>query len=286
MTAWFRFYSDALNDPKIQRLPGDVFKFWVNLLCIACAGSGRLPSLADIAFALRLPEAKAAQTVEILKNAGLLDEDSAGLFPHNWAGRQFQSDHSKERVKRHRERPPPLHGRYNAVTVAVTEPLLSRPQIQIQSQSQKQNPSLAASSPSSAREGAAEEDARNFHKICDLLGYDSRDSRNWSVFIRMLTTDGLAFQSQVLPAAERLAKSGNSGKTMGYLRKAAEDEKTRAPAPDAPPPEFEDTDGHGWQNRVRVFREKGLWSAKWGPRPGEAGCRVPALAESHSREAA
>jgi len=32
---WFRFYNDALDNPKVQLLPSDLFKTWVNLLCIA-----------------------------------------------------------------------------------------------------------------------------------------------------------------------------------------------------------------------------------------------------------
>ena len=38
---WFRFYHDAIDDPKVQRLPGDVFKFWVNLLCLASRSNER-----------------------------------------------------------------------------------------------------------------------------------------------------------------------------------------------------------------------------------------------------
>ena len=31
---WFRFYHGALHDPKVQSLRPELFKFWVNLLCL------------------------------------------------------------------------------------------------------------------------------------------------------------------------------------------------------------------------------------------------------------
>ncbi len=42
------------------------------------------------------------------------------------------------------------------------------------------------------------------------------------------------------------------------------------------PGAFEQTDDRGWRERMRVWREKGSWIPKWGPRPNEHGCRCPA----------
>lgn len=74
---WFRFYSTALDDPKVQRLTGDLFKAWVNLLCLAndAEERGTLPELSDIAFRLRLDEMKAEDIVRGLIRAGLLERD-------------------------------------------------------------------------------------------------------------------------------------------------------------------------------------------------------------------
>jgi hypothetical protein len=44
---WFRFYDDALNDPKVQKLSGDLFKAWVNILCLASKHGGELPAVND-----------------------------------------------------------------------------------------------------------------------------------------------------------------------------------------------------------------------------------------------
>ncbi|WP_316205766.1 hypothetical protein [Bradyrhizobium sp. SZCCHNS1012] len=100
---WFRYYVEALDDPKVQRLPDDQFKAWVNLLCVAGKNDGKIPSLADAAYGLRMAEAKAGQYIAKLAAAGLLDKDPCGYFvPHNWDERQYRADHSTERVRKHR----------------------------------------------------------------------------------------------------------------------------------------------------------------------------------------
>lgn len=104
---WFRFYHDVLDDPKVQRLEPALFKAWVNLLCLASKADdrGHLPSVEDIAFALRIPDADAIDVVERLTERGLIDGDWSELVIHNWAGRQKASDNVTERVRKHRSGP-------------------------------------------------------------------------------------------------------------------------------------------------------------------------------------
>lgn len=104
MALWFRMYNEALDDPKVQKLPDALFKGWINLLCLAARNGGMLPSMEDISFALRIPQTKAQAIVIALTNTGLLDDTGDGVKPHNWNGRQFESDVSTTRVKRFRER--------------------------------------------------------------------------------------------------------------------------------------------------------------------------------------
>lgn len=109
MSRWFRFYEEALDDPKVQKLDGDTFKTWVNLLCLASRGSGFLPPIADVAFGLRLSVADAGTVLERMLSATLIDKLSGGAdgyryAPHGWHERQYKSDTSTERVKRYRER--------------------------------------------------------------------------------------------------------------------------------------------------------------------------------------
>lgn len=106
---WFRFYEGALDDPKVQTLPADDFRAWVNLLCLACRQGGRLPPEQDIAFALRMDLNACRTVLERLLNAGLIDRRNGGAngthyAPHAWEKRQYKSDNSTGRVKRFRER--------------------------------------------------------------------------------------------------------------------------------------------------------------------------------------
>jgi hypothetical protein len=104
MNHWFRLYNTLVDDPKVQQLPELLFKALINLWCVASQNDGVLPSNADIAYKLRIKPEKSAEYVSKLVRAGLIDNVDGVFVPHNWTGRQFQSDTSTERVKRHRDK--------------------------------------------------------------------------------------------------------------------------------------------------------------------------------------
>lgn len=97
---WLRLYSEVLNDPKIQRLPIAERWHWVELLCLANEREdrGSLPSITDIAFALRISEPKAKAIISNLTKAGLVDEGAEQLRMHGWNKRQPTSDNAAERM--------------------------------------------------------------------------------------------------------------------------------------------------------------------------------------------
>ncbi len=103
---WFRFYSEALHDPKVRRLPGGLFKDWVLVLCIANEGKPRgvLPPVADIAYHFNRSPAKVETLLADLQGRGLLDDVDGHLAPHNWDQRQPGWDDSTGRQKRKRQR--------------------------------------------------------------------------------------------------------------------------------------------------------------------------------------
>lgn len=103
---WFRIYHDLVDDPKVQRLPGETFKFWINLLCLASRSDERGSvnmKAEDIAFALRMDDDVVADMLADLLERGLVHENEDMLEIHNWHGRQYESDSSTERVRKHRE---------------------------------------------------------------------------------------------------------------------------------------------------------------------------------------
>lgn len=106
-------YTDIPNNPKVQRLPGPLFKFWINCLCLY-GKKGFFPPAADIAWALQLPEAAALKNIRSLIDARLLEESKQdvgfenlvvdAMHPHDWDDLQFESDTSRERQKAYRDR--------------------------------------------------------------------------------------------------------------------------------------------------------------------------------------
>lgn len=102
---WFRFYTEVLDDPKVQRLPPHLFKTWVNLLCLAGTNDGAFPTVDDIAFRLRMSTHDVEQQIDELILAGLIDIERGGKrTPHNWSRRQFVSDTSTARVQKFRKK--------------------------------------------------------------------------------------------------------------------------------------------------------------------------------------
>jgi hypothetical protein len=75
------------------------------VLCLASKRGGKIPGDDDVAFQLRVSIQDAAQQIDDLILAGLVDiEPSGARTPHNWTERQYASDSSAERVRKHRER--------------------------------------------------------------------------------------------------------------------------------------------------------------------------------------
>jgi hypothetical protein len=134
MSRWFRFYTSVLDDPKTQMLAPDLFKNWVNVLCIAAQHDGELPAIGVTAFMLgRITEPKAAEILSKLAAAGLLDRTEKSFRPHNWDSRQYKHDKTDntnaERQQRHRnnKRNGVNNGSDNANSNGVTTVTAKRP---------------------------------------------------------------------------------------------------------------------------------------------------------------
>lgn len=104
--SWFRFYNSAPDHPKVVMLPDAHFRTWVELLSLASKLNGVIPdSMEMLARTLRKSPQKAANSLQVLLSAGLIDQIEGGFVPHNWEIRQFKSDGtSTERVKRFRNK--------------------------------------------------------------------------------------------------------------------------------------------------------------------------------------
>lgn len=116
--SWFRIHTSLLHNRKVQSLDPKIFKYLVNLWCLAKEGNGTIPTVSDIAFHLRIAAGRALQVVSELEIHGLLVRNENGTFhPHDWDEHQYTEDYlesdkaqenarksNAERQRRFRER--------------------------------------------------------------------------------------------------------------------------------------------------------------------------------------
>lgn len=96
---WFRMYAEFLNDPKVQMLSETDQRRYIMLLCLRCNGHVTLHET-EIAFQLRISDEEWCRTKAVLMERHLISNDNN---PTAWDKRQYPSDSSVERVRRHRE---------------------------------------------------------------------------------------------------------------------------------------------------------------------------------------
>lgn len=101
---WWRAYNGARHDAKLLRLSDKHFRWWFNLLCVAADRDGYLPDHADLCAEFRTSAKAMTEILDALVAARLFDHDEKGIRAHNWNERQYKSDTSADRMRRHRER--------------------------------------------------------------------------------------------------------------------------------------------------------------------------------------
>lgn len=110
---WFRFYVEAVADKKLRRQKPETR--WLFVACLAAARSSVEPGVLLVAEGVPMHEADLAdfagltirQTtagVQALLEVGVIafDEEAQAWFVPAWAERQYESDLSTERVRKHR----------------------------------------------------------------------------------------------------------------------------------------------------------------------------------------
>jgi hypothetical protein len=97
---WFRLYSEFAHDPKIQMLSEAMQRRYVMLMCLRCSETLETLHETEIAFQLRLSEAELIETKQLFISKNFIDKHWNLL---NWDKRQFVSDSSTKRVRKHRD---------------------------------------------------------------------------------------------------------------------------------------------------------------------------------------
>jgi hypothetical protein len=97
--AWFRFYAEFEDDPKVQMMSEVDQRRLALLFCQRCKEEIRTDE--QRSFKWRVSLAEVARTKAVFLANGFIDEDWNLL---NWNKRQFLSDSSTDRVRNHRRR--------------------------------------------------------------------------------------------------------------------------------------------------------------------------------------
>lgn len=102
---WIKLYIEILDDPKMGRLTAEQWRLTIELFLLAGEQNknGKLPSLADIAWRLRIDENSLLQTMSELEQVGILSRDGDTWVVTNFARRQDKISDA-ERSKAWRER--------------------------------------------------------------------------------------------------------------------------------------------------------------------------------------
>ena len=112
---WFRFYTDTVKDPKINRLSFVHRWLWVTVLSFAKESpiQGHLKlsrnvsvTFQDISDAVHIPLDDVQEGMKLLEDLDMLhrDEIDGHYIVTHWSKRQFVSDDSTSRVHKHREK--------------------------------------------------------------------------------------------------------------------------------------------------------------------------------------
>ncbi len=103
---WLRLWDRTLDLSKAQKLDGETFKGWMNLLMLANRQNsrGKLPCQDEIAFSLRTDHASVRTLISNLLAAKLVDKKGQDLYMHDWEAWQPNEKTNADRAREWRER--------------------------------------------------------------------------------------------------------------------------------------------------------------------------------------
>lgn len=103
---WFRLYHRILYSSKHQSLPGNRFKSWLNLMCLASMQTPRwrLPPMDEIGRHLGIKPSKANDIVRKFVRDNFIDFREGHYWMHDVDDWQSEADNSTQRTRQWRER--------------------------------------------------------------------------------------------------------------------------------------------------------------------------------------
>ncbi len=265
---WLRLYAEFSTDPKVQMMTEQDQRRLVMLFCIRCGNATETFHDDQIAFQLRITIDEWMHTKDIFLRNGFINSDNKLL---NWDKRQYASDLSTSRVKKHRNMKKQLlkHDGNVSVTPPDTD---TDTDIKKKKINKKEKPTRFEEFWSAYPERAA----GNARKPA---------SDKYAILVRDgVTEDALIEGAKKYAEQYRKANGNDGGKfikmAVTWLNQCCWQE-FHGDDYVAPPPEVEFPEGWPphWQRsemRLRKLWVDGYWiEDDHGPRPDQSGCQVP-----------
>lgn len=266
MLKWFRFHKSALHNSKVQSLPGETFKAWVNMLCVAVECDGFLSHVTDMLFQLRVTQEEFDRHISILKAHKLIEEKNGKLYMHDWAEHQYKSDSSAERTRAYRARKKALQ----SGAVSVTETLHVTGKKRHGDAVDTDTDTYSDTKPPKSPKGD-DPDFLEFWKA-----YPRRDGKGqawaaWQKAIRAGTKPGDMIEGAKKYAA--IAKPEFTKMPSTWINGLCwQDESLQARGTFKPLNPERDK----WLEALYNLHHNRVWPEHYGPKPGQPGCKVPA----------
>lgn len=270
------FWNDWENDPALKLCGLSAQGLWMRILCICAKAdpkgylvvAGRPLSAADLAALAGKPQPEVETLLRELADYGVSSTDRIGRI----YSRRMVRDAKKARIAVENGK---KGGNPNLSKQTVIPPPDNPPVNRVD---KPQKPEAKSHEPAAVAAAINGSEASNqINRLNRILGFDENNYTLHAANIRTLVdmkAEGCDFLLHILPAAEAAARTGRA-KSLAYIRPRAIEMRDAAKLVASMPVPFEDETPAGWQGRMRAWRDKGLWSPKWGPKPDEAGCKCP-----------
>jgi hypothetical protein len=284
-TIWSKFFwADWLADTNLRRCSPAARGLWMDMLCLAAQASpygylakdGAPLDTARLARNVSMSEGDVVALVAELENEHVFSRDRHGRIYSRRMVREAKLRKAAQASGKRGGNPSLCAAREIRRTLKGRDkgpvaPISQKPE------SISQEPDSAAAADARAERGwqgtqaLIERAAAAMRVPVAAL----RRRTGWLVFGDMmahLAAQGCDVERDIWPTIERLsARLAEPPVTPQYFRAAILDARDRRLAGGT----VCATTHVEWQDRLAVFAREGVWSSRWGPKPGEAGCLAP-----------
>ena len=178
---WFRMYAEFATDPKVQMMSEADQRRFVMLLCLRCSNDDVTLHDDEVAFQLRISNDEWSRSKALFLQKGLIKEDNT---PTAWDRRQFVSDSSAERVRKHRDKK--KKDAKQACNVTATPP---EADTEAEAEAEKKRAALPAGDPPTVtRKGDLCRRLRHESGIADAAPHQL-DDETWSAILAKRTDE-------------------------------------------------------------------------------------------------